>query len=391
MRHGYIFLRILSLRLAVGLLFAFWSLAEQLVAMAAANMLPPRRIRRVVIRRRRRFRYRKQAKWLLLLCFGVYVVAVLRILRVSTTESDDETNQTVVETNYSADDIHRKTNVLGYATTMFVLVAILLPVLVPGANNFYFHTLLPRVRSLRAWVVVLFPSIEYVADAVRMAWRWCLGVENDSYDRTAAPTTTTFRVPIPRALADRTALAPPASMTVAETLEAFNRERAARGESTVSTESIEAYEQFLRDLASSVIIDEDNSTAESSRNTHSGISGAGLEALCPRWTIDGYTKENNEKEEETSDNLCHQYRHPLLSSQTECGICLDGFCQDTSLDLRTLPCQHIFHSHCIDQWLQRSVSCPICKRSVLAPPLFRSNRSIGNNNTDERGDEVHIL
>ncbi|KAL8127305.1 hypothetical protein AgCh_014281 [Apium graveolens] len=49
--------------------------------------------------------------------------------------------------------------------------------------------------------------------------------------------------------------------------------------------------------------------------------------------------------------------------ETSCAICL----QDVKNgDLaRTLPdCRHCFHLHCIDEWLTRQGSCPICRKDV---------------------------
>jgi Ring finger domain len=48
-----------------------------------------------------------------------------------------------------------------------------------------------------------------------------------------------------------------------------------------------------------------------------------------------------------------------------CAICLDDYIVNTT-PVRHLPCNHIFHPHCIDPFLQtRSSLCPLCKRSVL--------------------------
>ncbi|KAL2001685.1 hypothetical protein VTN02DRAFT_1406 [Thermoascus thermophilus] len=57
----------------------------------------------------------------------------------------------------------------------------------------------------------------------------------------------------------------------------------------------------------------------------------------------------------------------LTFSQTTCAICLDDFVPGSST-VRELPCAHIFHPECIDNFLlQNSSLCPVCKKSVLPP------------------------
>lgn len=51
-----------------------------------------------------------------------------------------------------------------------------------------------------------------------------------------------------------------------------------------------------------------------------------------------------------------------LGEQNTCTICIEDF-KDGD-DLKTLPCLHIYHSACIDSWLQRDNSCPICKTPI---------------------------
>ncbi|EKX50245.1 hypothetical protein GUITHDRAFT_50560, partial [Guillardia theta CCMP2712] len=46
-----------------------------------------------------------------------------------------------------------------------------------------------------------------------------------------------------------------------------------------------------------------------------------------------------------------------------CSICLGEFAEGE--ELKSLPCVHVFHCACIDQWLRLSSECPLCKRSVL--------------------------
>lgn len=46
-----------------------------------------------------------------------------------------------------------------------------------------------------------------------------------------------------------------------------------------------------------------------------------------------------------------------------CPICLDDY--DSDQLYRELPCGHVFHQDCVDSWLTKRVSCPVCKASVI--------------------------
>ncbi|KAH6817129.1 hypothetical protein C2S51_000732 [Perilla frutescens var. frutescens] len=52
----------------------------------------------------------------------------------------------------------------------------------------------------------------------------------------------------------------------------------------------------------------------------------------------------------------------------ECAVCLAKF-EDVEI-LRLLPkCKHAFHIDCIDQWLEKHSTCPLCRRKVSADDL----------------------
>uniref|UniRef100_A0A0D6QWR1 RING-type domain-containing protein n=1 Tax=Araucaria cunninghamii TaxID=56994 RepID=A0A0D6QWR1_ARACU len=75
-----------------------------------------------------------------------------------------------------------------------------------------------------------------------------------------------------------------------------------------------------------------------------GLSGACLEKLPSHYI----TKEN--KNDSSGDNI-------------SCTICLQDLQQEEIA--RSLPlCHHIFHKSCVDKWLIRHGSCPVCRQDI---------------------------
>lgn len=58
----------------------------------------------------------------------------------------------------------------------------------------------------------------------------------------------------------------------------------------------------------------------------------------------------------------------------QCTICLMDF--ENGVDIRTLPCNHIFHMECVDQWLKSSNKCPVCRIEVNGPSGSRTRESV---------------
>lgn len=50
------------------------------------------------------------------------------------------------------------------------------------------------------------------------------------------------------------------------------------------------------------------------------------------------------------------------SADEPCAICLSPF--ERGEDVKQLPCAHFYHPECIDAWLERDVTCPLCKQPV---------------------------
>jgi len=68
------------------------------------------------------------------------------------------------------------------------------------------------------------------------------------------------------------------------------------------------------------------------------------------------SKPEDEKTDDVDSNVSKGY------NMCSCVICMEVF--ETSEDVKTLPCLHIYHPKCIDKWLSRNCTCPICKRDV---------------------------
>jgi hypothetical protein len=45
-----------------------------------------------------------------------------------------------------------------------------------------------------------------------------------------------------------------------------------------------------------------------------------------------------------------------------CSICMDHFSDKD--DVRILRCYHVYHMDCIDLWLYKNISCPVCRMSL---------------------------
>jgi len=57
------------------------------------------------------------------------------------------------------------------------------------------------------------------------------------------------------------------------------------------------------------------------------------------------------------------YPAPPELEEKECSICIETY--RIGVRVKSLPrCTHIFHANCIDQWLKRKTTCPLCRLQV---------------------------
>ncbi|KAH6772286.1 RING/U-box superfamily protein [Perilla frutescens var. hirtella] len=62
------------------------------------------------------------------------------------------------------------------------------------------------------------------------------------------------------------------------------------------------------------------------------------------------------------------YSAANFPEKSDCAICLDSFREGDSC--RKIPvCKHLFHSECVDRWIGRKPTCPVCRTRVDLDPL----------------------
>eukprot|EP00276_Gloeochaete_wittrockiana_P004988 CAMPEP_0184650318 /NCGR_PEP_ID=MMETSP0308-20130426/7841_1 /TAXON_ID=38269 /ORGANISM="Gloeochaete witrockiana, Strain SAG 46.84" /LENGTH=448 /DNA_ID=CAMNT_0027083753 /DNA_START=261 /DNA_END=1607 /DNA_ORIENTATION=+ len=59
---------------------------------------------------------------------------------------------------------------------------------------------------------------------------------------------------------------------------------------------------------------------------------------------------------------CYPFRKGSVGDDNSCSICLGEYAQ--GVDVRAMPCAHVFHRECIDLWLKAKATCPLCKYDV---------------------------
>jgi len=73
-----------------------------------------------------------------------------------------------------------------------------------------------------------------------------------------------------------------------------------------------------------------------------------------------------------------------------CAICQEAYNSTATPDIcRVLECGHVFHQHCVDNWLARATSCPLCKRD-LRLSRTTSQRSLGRSSQTSSRSESSL-
>lgn len=72
------------------------------------------------------------------------------------------------------------------------------------------------------------------------------------------------------------------------------------------------------------------------------------------------------------------YSATVFPRASDCAICLDSFQEGDKC--RNIPvCKHLFHAKCVDRWIGKKPTCPVCRTRVdLDPPGLPSSRTSGD-------------
>lgn len=87
------------------------------------------------------------------------------------------------------------------------------------------------------------------------------------------------------------------------------------------------------------------------------------------FTSYGVVVEQETAAAEKDDEDCMTSSTLSSNSRQECVICMNEFHQGDRI--RYLPCLHVYHDQCIDDWLMRSWSCPLCLEPVDAGEIIK--------------------
>ena len=91
-----------------------------------------------------------------------------------------------------------------------------------------------------------------------------------------------------------------------------------------------------------------------------------LEKLCHRGNDNReQLLQNNENTNDNNENIIENSKKIIDINDTnekECIICFNDYKSDDKL--AELECNHIYHDHCIIRWLQKDLSCPICRTQL---------------------------
>uniref|UniRef100_A0A1D1XM03 E3 ubiquitin-protein ligase RNF13 n=1 Tax=Anthurium amnicola TaxID=1678845 RepID=A0A1D1XM03_9ARAE len=150
--------------------------------------------------------------------------------------------------------------------------------------------------------------------------------------------------------------------------------------SDVMKSAPEAEETKDKDLSD---ISTDNNTSKTNNNDDDNSQERNLD--LPENPLIAHIKDSSSSRPiSTTSNL--SATNKVQDGQLTCPICLDDF--ESGEELRLLPCQHRYHTICIDPWLlDISPLCPMCKTDYTS---WESEMNATQHNQDSSGSSSSV-
>ncbi|CAL4982463.1 unnamed protein product [Urochloa decumbens] len=92
-------------------------------------------------------------------------------------------------------------------------------------------------------------------------------------------------------------------------------------------------------------------------------------AVLVAWLCCCLISKKAEDEEQTA-SVAHDIESPPLDCTWKdgtCSVCLGDLVDDGEALKMLMPCKHCFHTACVDQWLRKNATCPICRAPTAKP------------------------
>ncbi|KAM0935437.1 putative transcription factor C2H2 family [Dioscorea sansibarensis] len=79
-----------------------------------------------------------------------------------------------------------------------------------------------------------------------------------------------------------------------------------------------------------------------------------------------------------------EFREVSGTCEAECAVCLAEFHGGDAVRMLSV-CYHVFHRECIDEWLEKHTTCPVCRSDLDKPPVPETETEV------EETTESHVI